>query len=50
MSGTGEAYKQHCLKQGQREGQFKLIALQYQSDCTFPFEDFRSDVLDEGAT
>ena len=49
-SGTGEAYKQHCLKQGQREGQFKLIALQYQSDCTFPFEDFRSDVLDEGAT
>jgi hypothetical protein len=49
-SGTGEAYKQHCLRQGQREGQFKLIALQYLSDCTFSFEDFRSDALHEGAT
>ncbi len=43
--GTGEAYKRHCLSQGQREGQFKLIALQYQADCTFPFADFRLDVL-----
>ena len=40
--GTGEAYKRHCLQQGQREGQFKLIALQYQSDCAFPFADFRA--------
>ena len=45
--GTGEAYKQHCLRQGQREGQFKLIALQHLSDCTFPFVDFRSDVGEE---
>ncbi len=42
--GTGEAYKRHCLQQGQREGQFKLIALQYQSECVFPFADFRVDV------
>ncbi len=42
--GTGEAYKRHCLQQGQREGQFKLIALQYQSECTFPFADSRADV------
>ena len=42
--GTGEAYKRHCLQQGQREGQFKLIALQYQSECTFPFADCRADV------
>ena len=48
--GTGEAYKRHCLRQGQREGQFKLIALQYQSDCTFPFSDFRADLPYEGAT
>ena len=48
--GTGEAYKQHCLRQGQREGQFKLIALQYQSDCTFPFSDFRVDLPYEQAT
>ena len=42
--GTGEAYKRHCVQTGQREGQFKLIALQYQSDCNFPFADFRADV------
>ena len=39
--GAGEAYKQHCLEQGQREGQFKLMALQYQHECAFPFDDFR---------
>ena len=48
--GTGEAYKRHCLEQGQREGQFKLIALQYQSDCAFPFADFGINVLRERAT
>ena len=36
-------HKRHCLQHGQREGQFKLIALQYQSDCAFPFTDFRAD-------
>ena len=41
--GTGDAYKQYCLQQGQREGQFKLVALQYQSECGFPFADFRAD-------
>ena len=45
--GTGEAYKRHCLQQGQREGQFKLIALQYQSECAFPFADFRANVPHE---
>ena len=48
--GTGEAYKRHCLQQGQREGQFKLIALQYQSDCSFAFAEFQADVLPDGAT
>ena len=47
--GTGEAYKQHCLRRGQREGQFKFIALQYRSECTFPFADFSSDGSREGA-
>ena len=42
--GTGEAYKRHCLQQGQREGQYKLVALQYQSDCAFPFPDFRAEL------
>ncbi len=35
--GTGEAYKQHILKAGQREGQFKLEHLQYKQDCLFDF-------------
>ena len=39
--GAGEAYKQHCFEQGQREGQCKLMALQYQDECAFPFDDFR---------
>ena len=46
--GTGDAYKQYCLQQGQREGQFKLVALQYQSECAFPFADFRADVPTTG--
>ena len=48
--GTGEAYKRHCLEQGQREGQFKLVALQYQDDCSFPFADFCIDLPTETAT
>lgn len=36
-SGTGEAYKKHCIDSGQREGQFKFINLQYLKDCQFDF-------------
>ena len=36
-AGTGELYKRHMLAKGQREGQFKLVALQYAADCTFDF-------------
>lgn len=42
-SGTGEAYKQHCLDNGQREGQFKLNYLQYKQDCSFDFRDYLRD-------
>ena len=48
--GTGDAYKQHCLQAGQREGQFKLVALQYQSDCVFPFADFVGNGPTDGET
>lgn len=37
MAGAGEAYKQYCLEQGQREGQFKTVALHYQSKFEFSF-------------
>lgn len=37
---TGEAYKQHCLQQGQREGQFKIVALAYRNRFGFDLEPF----------
>lgn len=35
--GAGDAYKQHALAHGQREGQFKYLALQYRRECAFDF-------------
>jgi GH3 auxin-responsive promoter len=35
---AGEAYKQHCVKQGQREGQFKTIALACRKDFGFDLD------------
>ncbi len=35
--GTGEAYKAHCLQQGQRDTQYKVVRLQYARDCSFNF-------------
>ena len=32
---AGEAFKTHCVKQGQREGQFKTVALAYGKDFSF---------------
>ena len=37
---TYEMYKSHCIKAGQREGQFKVIKLQYRSDMNFPFDEY----------
>jgi hypothetical protein len=36
--GTGETYKAHCLQQGQRDTQFKVMRLQYAKDCSFNFD------------
>ena len=38
--GTGEAYKSHCLEQGQRDAQFKVVRLQYAKDCSFNFSNY----------
>jgi hypothetical protein len=35
---AGEAYKQYCVQQGQREGQFKTVALAYKKEFTFDLE------------
>jgi hypothetical protein len=36
---AGEDFKQHCVQQGQREGQFKTVALAYRKDCGFDLDD-----------
>jgi len=36
--GAGDAYKQHCVHQGQREGQFKTVALGYRKDFSFDLD------------
>ena len=38
-AGTLEAYKSSCIQAGQREGQFKVMKLQYRTDVQFPFEE-----------
>lgn len=38
--GTYEAFKAHCLAKGQREGQFKIVALQYHKDFDFELAAF----------
>ena len=38
--GTGEAYTAHCLQQGQRDAQFKVVRLQYAQDCSFDFHKY----------
>jgi hypothetical protein len=40
QSGTGEAYKTHCLEQGHRDAQFKVVRLQYAKDCSFNFHSY----------
>ena len=35
--GTSEAYKKHCITNGQREGQFKVQNIQYAQNCSFDF-------------
>ncbi|MEM7617279.1 MAG: GH3 auxin-responsive promoter family protein, partial [Pseudomonadota bacterium] len=39
-SGTADSYKKYCIKNGQREGQFKMINLQYQQECSFNFDKY----------
>ena len=43
QSGTGEAYKVHCIQRGQRDTQFKVVRLQYAKDCSFDFTKYRKE-------
>ncbi len=38
QAGTGDAYKDFCVAQGQREGQFKTVALNYRKDFVFDLD------------
>ena len=38
--GSSEVYKKHCLQKGQREGQYKVVPLQYFRECSFDFTSF----------
>ena len=38
--GAFEAYKKHCIRSGQREGQFKIVALQYLHQFAYSFRDW----------
>ena len=35
---TGEAFKQHCVARGQREGQFKMVSIEYRSKFAFDLD------------
>jgi hypothetical protein len=39
--GTGDAYRRYCVAAGQREGQFKPVALQRLAGFGFPIDDYR---------
>ncbi len=43
--GTFERFKTACLQEGQREGQFKTIVLQYEKDILF---DFHAHSVEQG--
>ena len=47
--GFGAAYKRWCVERGQREGQFKTIALQYASEMRFDYDAYRVIAADADA-
>jgi len=36
--GAGDLYRAHCIQSGQKEGQFKMVTLQYADQCQFPIQ------------
>ena len=43
--GAGEIYRAHCIQSGQKDGQFKMVTLQYAHLCPFPFQSHAKSVL-----
>jgi sterol desaturase/sphingolipid hydroxylase (fatty acid hydroxylase superfamily) len=42
--GAGEAYRTYCVDAGQKDGQFKTVALQYAHECGFSLDPYLSVV------
>lgn len=42
-SGTGRAYREHCVRKGQREAQFKVLTLRDAADVDFDFSPHASE-------
>ena len=42
-SGTSRAYREHCVRKGQREAQFKVLTLRDAADLDFDFLSHASD-------
>lgn len=42
-NGTGEIYRAYCIQSGQKDGQFKMMTLQYSHQCLFPFQSHAID-------
>lgn len=47
--GSADDYKRYCLSNGQREGQFKPVTLQYKSEIAFPLDRYLSNGEQENA-
>jgi hypothetical protein len=41
--GTGHAYREHAVRKGQRESQFKVLSLQNAAEVDFDFASFAAD-------
>lgn len=50
LPGAGDAYKRHYVAQGQREGQFKTVAVAYLKDSSFDFTFHIANVVYETTT
>ena len=40
ISGTGEKFKKYCIKNGQRDSQFKFNHIMYANQCSFNFSNY----------
>lgn len=49
-AGTGAAYREHCVRKGQREAQFKALTLQTAAELDFDFAPFATSHADAPAS